>query len=176
VKREKWCRSRVCLCDEVAASATFSRDKIAGVTSVLLWQSYVKRKHVKRDILVNFYISLEKPEKYLCNSIRAISTKLNTLTQTVFLNSEVHVVKNFNFKFPRWRTAAVLKVEKLQYLMMKNMSLKSIGRPPSWILKIIFNGWCTCTWKTCTFYIVMPNFVEIDHTVAEMLRFFPKIF
>ena len=49
VKREKWCRSRVCLRDEVAAcnstvaaSATSSRavvahscDKIAGVTSVL---------------------------------------------------------------------------------------------------------------------------------------------
>jgi len=50
VKREKWCRSRVCLCDKVAgynstvaASATLSRDKVAhscnksaGVTSVLV--------------------------------------------------------------------------------------------------------------------------------------------
>ena len=48
VKREKWCRSRVCLCDKldsssVCDSATLSRDKVAhscdksaGVTSVLV--------------------------------------------------------------------------------------------------------------------------------------------
>jgi len=55
VKREKWCRSRVCLCDKVAAcnwtvaaSATLSRDKvahscdkIAGVTSILQSDQYV---------------------------------------------------------------------------------------------------------------------------------------
>jgi len=55
VKREKWCRSRVCLCDKVAAcnwtvaaSAALSRDKVAhscdkivGVTSILQSDQYV---------------------------------------------------------------------------------------------------------------------------------------
>jgi len=44
-----------------------------------------------------------------------------------------------NFKIPRRRTAAILKIDKLQYLMMmQNGSLKRIGCPPSWIFKMKF--------------------------------------
>jgi len=47
--------------------------------------------------------------------------------------------KNLNFNIQRWRTAAVLKIEKLQnFMMMQNRSLKLVGRPPSWIVKIKF--------------------------------------
>jgi len=47
--------------------------------------------------------------------------------------------KNLNFNIQRWWTAAVLKIEKLQnFMMMQNRSLKLVGRPPSWIVKIKF--------------------------------------
>jgi len=57
--------------------------------------------------------------------------------QNVFVKCKA--VKNFNFKIPRWQTAAIWKIEKLQYfMMMLNRSLKLVGRPPSWIVKIKF--------------------------------------
>jgi len=41
------------------------------------------------------------------------------------------------FNVPRCLTAAILKIEKLQYFMMtQNGSLKHVGRPPPWINKI----------------------------------------
>jgi len=46
-------------------------------------------------------------------------TKLHKIlhdTQNVSLTCTV--VKNFNVKIPRWRTADILKIEKLHYLMM----------------------------------------------------------
>jgi len=43
---------------------------------------------------------------------------------------------------------------------------KRIGDPPSWISEIkIFNGRCTSQITLC---IIIPNFVKIGHTVAEM--------
>jgi len=48
-------------------------------------------------------------------------------------------VENLNVNIPRSRTAAILKMEKLQYFMMtQNQSLESVGRPPSWNVKIKF--------------------------------------
>ena len=60
-----------------------------------------------------------------------ISTKLTIC--------DANRVKSFSFKIPRWRTAAFLKMDKLQYLtMMQNGSRERIGCPPSWIFKIEF--------------------------------------
>jgi len=87
---------------------------------------------VKCDHLVNFYIFTWKTTKmrYLCNSL--IST--NVIVQNVSL--KWLAVKNFNSKIQRWRTAAILKINKLQCLMMmQNGSLKHIGHPPFSILK-----------------------------------------
>jgi len=49
--------------------------------------------------------------------------------------------KSFNFKNPFWRTAAIVKTETSQYLMIVKMFyliLRRFGRPPSWIFKLIF--------------------------------------
>jgi len=79
--------------------------------------------------------------------------------------------KNLNFNIQRWRTAAVLKIEKLQnFMMMQNRSLKLVGRPPSWIVKIKF--FYQAMHLRDTFYIITQNFVETDHTVAEISQFF----
>jgi len=62
-------------------------------------------------------------------------------------------------------TAAVLKIEKSRYvLLMQNESLKRIGRPPSWILKV------KCNKRRCSGELIVhhcANFVEIRHTFAE---------
>jgi len=86
---------------------------------------------------VNYYIILEDAKNCeICATVGPISTKFNTMAQNVFLK---HGAENFNFKTPRWRTAAILKIEKLQYLMMiQNGSLKRDGRPPSWLFKMNF--------------------------------------
>jgi len=45
-------------------------------------------------------------------------------------------VKNFNFKNPRWRTAAILKIEKSGYhMMMQNGSFQHIGTSPPWVVE-----------------------------------------
>ena len=52
---------------------------------------------------------------------------------------EVHDCEKFQLKNARWRTAAILNIEKLQYLRaMQNGFLKRIGCPPSWIFEISF--------------------------------------
>jgi len=66
--------------------------------------------HIERDHLVNFYISLEKCEKCdISAAIRPSATKFNLVTQNVSV--KWMAVKNFNFKIPRWRTAAMLKID-----------------------------------------------------------------
>jgi len=64
-----------------------------------------------------------------------------------------------------------LEIDKLQYLMMmQNWSLKHVGRPPSWIIKLTFiTGWVHLR---DTFCFIIPNFVALDHTVAEISQFF----
>ena len=75
-----------------------------------------------------------------CNisaTVRQISTKFNTMTQNMSLKCTA--VENLNVNIPRSRTAAILKMEKLQYFMMtQNESLESVGRLPSWNVKIKF--------------------------------------
>jgi len=51
---------------------------------------------------------------------------------TLNVSLKCMAVKKFNFKIPRWRTAGVLKIEKLQCLVMvDNGSQKRIDSPPS---------------------------------------------
>ena len=64
MKREKWCRSRVCLRDEVAAcnstvaaSATLSRDKVAAMKS---------RDKIARVTSVLFRLSATVKRVYSC--------------------------------------------------------------------------------------------------------------
>ena len=87
--------------------------------------------------IVNFQISLKKKMQkklqYLWNSLRPVSTKFN-VTKHV---SEVHCC--WKFKIRRLLTAAIVKIERLQYLlMMQNGFLKRIGSLLSWIFKITF--------------------------------------
>jgi len=54
-------------------------------------------------------------------------------------------VKNFNFKNPRWRTAAILTSKNRDKIYVTMMQRKRIGCPPSWVFKInFFNCRCTC--------------------------------
>jgi len=53
--------------------------------------------------------------------------------------------------------------------MVQNGSFKHIGRLPFWIFKLkFFNS--LGTWET--FCIILPKFVDIGHTIAEILGFF----
>jgi len=52
-------------------------------------------------------------------------------------------------------------------MMMQNGSLKRIGRLPSWIFKIIFLMSGALETR-----IIMPNFVDISRTVANISQFF----
>jgi len=85
-----------------------------------------------------FYIKLKKLEKCdIVATVRPISTKLNAITKNVSLKWLAG--KNFNFKILRWRTAAILKIDNLQYLMMmQNGSHKPIGHPPYWAFRMKF--------------------------------------
>ena len=79
------------------------------------------------DNVANFYISLEKREKmwYICYS----STDLHKIQRdNAECVSDVIVVKNFNFKIPRWRTTTILKTDKLQYLMMMQNGVSQVYR------------------------------------------------
>ena len=59
--------------------------------------------------------------------VRQISKRFGKLMQKVCL--KCMAVKNYNFKNPRMRTVAILKIEKSHYfMMMQNESLKHIGR------------------------------------------------
>jgi len=79
------------------------------------------------DNVANFYISLEKREKmwYICNSSTDLHKIQRDNSECV---SEVIVVKNFNFKIPRWRTTTILKTDKLQYLMMMQNGISQAYR------------------------------------------------
>ena len=58
-------------------------------------------------------------------------------------------------------TAAILKIDiKLRYLMM----VQYIGRPPSWTFKMKF----LTDGALETFCIIMPYFVEVGCTAAEI--------
>jgi len=46
-------------------------------------------------------------------TVQQIATKFNVTTLNVSL--KYTAVKKLNFNIPRWRTAAILKIEKLQY-------------------------------------------------------------
>jgi len=104
-----------------------------------------KLHHIERDNLTN------TKNCDISATVWPISTKFKRVTPNVYLKWET--VKTFNFKIMSWQTAAILKIEKLQYLtMIQNGSLKRTGRPPSWLLKIKLNG--QRTWDT--FCIIMP--------------------
>ena len=72
----------------------------------------------------------------------SVTRNISRFIETVNVSLMYLAVENFNFKNPRWRAAAVLKIGKSRYLMlMQNGSLQRIGRPPSWIFEIeIFNS------------------------------------
>jgi len=54
---------------------------------------------------------------------------------------EVHDCEKFQLKNARWRTAAILNIEKLQYLRaMQNGFLKRIAVRRLGFLKLVFNG------------------------------------
>jgi len=59
----------------------------------------------------------------------------------------------------------------LREMWHDNGSLKRIGRPPSWILNSKF-----LTASGLDRPVLMPNFVEIGHTIAEISRFFATVF
>jgi len=67
-------------------------------------------------------------------------------------------VKNFNFKNPRWQTAAILTSKNRDKIYVTMMQRKRIGCPPSWVFKIIF---LTTDALVNQFCVIMPNIVEI---------------
>ena len=72
------------------------------------YECYTKREH-----RLNLYVSLEKCEKnrwYLCNSVIGLPT-VGTLMQNVSVKCYT-AVKTFNCKNPRWRTTAIVIIEK----------------------------------------------------------------
>ena len=70
----------------------------------------IKSCHIKRDHLV---MSLHFANN---SGVWLISTQFGMVMQNVFLKCAA--VENFNFQNPRWRTAAILKIEKSLYLMV----------------------------------------------------------
>jgi len=75
-----------------------------------LFLTLAKSCHIKRDHLV---MSLHFANN---SGVWLISTQFGMVMQNVFLKCAA--VENFNFQNPRWRTAAILKIEKSLYLMM----------------------------------------------------------
>ena len=79
------------------------------------------------------------------------------------------MTQNVNFKIPKWQAAAILKIEKLQYLV--NISSVSTVRHLGF-LKLLSDK------KTDTFCVTLPNFVEIDYTflwISQFFAFFSEI-
>jgi len=76
----------------------------------------------------------------------------------------IQSVEPRNSRIPPVSTSAILKIEKLQYLMMQNESITCISD-----FKLIFKQ---SMHLGDPFSIIVPNFLEIDHTVAKISGFF----
>jgi len=128
--------------------------------------------HIRLSVTVQwyFYISLEKREKlwYLCNWF-----PWNLALWCRMGLPYALAVKKINFKNTTWQTADALEKPILHHHQISwFFDFQDGGRPPFWIFKIKF---LTFVHFRDMFCISVPNFPEIDYTVAQITRFFAKI-